>query len=348
MRTLVILVNRNNKNDTIECLESLRRCEGDFDVWVSDNASSDGSIAAFEEWASGRGTFRGGALWKKIEAQPLLRGAVTWRSFSTEKNATEDQSDRWVSFVSTGGSKGFAAGNNIGLRYGLTRPYEYFWILNNDTVVDPKALTELLTRMRQDRTIGACGSTVVFYSAPTTIQCLGGSIYNIDRADSTAVGWGRRFPDGVVDYDQIEPVLDYVYGASMLVTRRFVLDVGLMNEDLYLYFDEMDWAIRMKGKFRNGFAPQSVVFHKHGGTVGQGDYKKPSRESVRFMTINQILFTRQHYSTRVARVVANVCLNIVKNVAKGKFQVALWTLQDLIYALRSARYPLGYLADQVS
>src|SRR5580693_1580246 len=54
MKTRVILVNRNNKTDTVECLESLRRCEGDFDVFVADNGSTDGSLEAIAAWAEGR------------------------------------------------------------------------------------------------------------------------------------------------------------------------------------------------------------------------------------------------------------------------------------------------------
>ena len=341
MKTLVILVNRNNKRDTIECLESLRRCEGSFDVWVSDNASSDGSIEAFKEWASGRAPVEGGSLWKEVEAKPILVKDTTWRYYLTEREAIEDRSERWVTFVSTGGSRGFPAGNNLGLRFGLSRNYSFFWILNNDTVVDPKALTEMLARFQEDRSVGVCGSTVVFYNAPTQVQALGGAIYYPSKAHSALIGFGAPFPMESVNLSEVESTLDYVYGASMLVSREFVERVGLMNEDLYLYFDEMDWAIRMNGKFRNGYAQKSIVFHKHGGTVGQTVSGSPSRESVHFMTINKILFTKAHYPSSLWLVILNIGINIAKNILKGRPKVAWWMGYDMIYGFFFAKYPLG-------
>src|SRR5262249_18343971 len=136
MRTLVILVNRNNKTDTIECLESLRRCEGDFDVFVSDNASTDGSMEAIRDWAEGRVPVDTSCTaWDAIRAHPIEVKEVTYGIYASEDEAKADPRRRWLTAASTGGSRGFPAGNNVGLRYGLARDYEYFWILNNDTVV---------------------------------------------------------------------------------------------------------------------------------------------------------------------------------------------------------------------
>src|SRR5580693_2688633 len=108
MRTLVILVNRNNKKDTIECLESLRRCEGSFDVFVADNASTDGSLDAIRDWAEGTASVDTSAsAWDTIRDHPIETLEVTWGVYASEEDAKADPRERWLTVASTGGSKGF-------------------------------------------------------------------------------------------------------------------------------------------------------------------------------------------------------------------------------------------------
>lgn len=339
MKTLVILVNRNNKTDTIECLESLRRCEGDFDVFVSDNGSTDGSLEAIAAWAEGRtpiDTSR--PAWDTIRDHPIETQSVTWGVYATEGEAIADPGKRWLTAASTGGSKGFPAGNNVGLRYGLTRDYAYFWILNNDTVVEPTALVRLLARMQADPTIGICGSTLVYYARPDTVQAWGGCAFNRHLAASEAQGAGQPFPPPPppAAFDRV----DHIHGAAMLVSRPFVDKVGLMNDQLYLYFDEMDWTIRMGSSFRNGYEPLSVVYHKAGGTLGGGEERKPSRHRIYYMTVNRILFTRAHFPGSLPTVVAAILAQVVKNALRGRVEISRWILEDLIFGLTKARYPL--------
>ena len=337
MRTIVILVNRNNKNDTIECLESLRRCEGSFDVFVADNASTDGSLDAIREWAEGKTSVDTSAsAWDKIRDHPIEISEVTWGVYATEEDAKADPGERWLTVASTGGSKGFPAGNNVGMRYGLTRNYDYFWILNNDTVVEPTALARLVAKMQSDPAIGICGSTLVYYFRPDIVQAWGGSIYNRHSATSNSRGSGKTFPPAPT---ALEP-LDFIVGAAMFVSRAVLDKVGLMNDQLYLYFEEMDWTLRMEPFFKNGYEPLSVVYHKHGGTMG-GGRRKASRHRIYYMTVNRILFTRAHFPRSLPTVVAAILLQAVRNAIRGRLSISYWILKDLSFGLTKARYPLG-------
>jgi GT2 family glycosyltransferase len=337
MRTLVILVNRNNKTDTIECLESLRRCEGDFDVFVSDNASTDGSMEALRDWAEGRVPVDvSSPAWDAIRAHPVEVKEVTYGIYASEDKAKADPRPRWLTVASTGGSRGFPAGNNVGLRYGLARDYEYFWILNNDTVVEPTALVRLAARMQSDPQIGVCGSTLVFYARPDIVQAWGGSTYYPHLASSQAHGYGRPFPPPA-DARLLSPQM--IIGASMFCSRPFLERVGLMNEELYLYFEEIDWALRMQSHFKNAYEPQSIVYHKDGNTMG-GVSKKPSRHRIYYMTLNRILFTRKHYPRSLPTVVAAILMQAAKNALRGRLAISAWILKDLTYGLTEAQYPL--------
>jgi GT2 family glycosyltransferase len=337
MGTLVILVNRNNKNDTIECLESLRRCEGSFDVFVADNASTDGSLDAIREWAEGKASVdTSTSAWDSIRGHPIETPKVTWGVYAAEEDAKADPRERWLTVASTGGSRGFPAGNNVGMRYGLTRSYDYFWILNNDTVVEPSALVRLEAKMRSDPAIGICGSTLVYYFRPDVVQAWGGSTYNRRFAMSESRGHGKSFPPPP---DTCEPV-DFIVGASMFVSRAVLEKVGLMNDQLYLYFEEMDWTLRMEPFFKNGYEPLSVVYHKHGGTMG-GGRSKASRHRIYYMTVNRILFTRAHFPRSLPTVVAAILLQAVRNAIRGRFSISYWIFKDLSFGLTKARYPLG-------
>lgn len=338
MRTLVILVTRNNKNDTIECLESLRRCEGDFDVFVSDNASTDGTLEGIRQWAEGAVPVdTSHTAWDSIRDHPIEVADVTYGIYASEEEAKADPRKRWLTVASTGGSKGFPAGNNVGMRYGLERDYDYFWILNNDTVVEPTALVRLVAKMQSDPQIGICGSTLVFYFRPNVVQAWGGCTYRPGTATSQTYGYGQAFPPPPPD--QAAHGFDHVLGAAMFCSRPFLEKCGLMNAELYLYFEEIDWTLRMAPFFKNGYEPQSIVYHKHGGTMG-GGRRKPSRHRIYYMTTNRILFTRKHYPKSLPTVVGAILIQAAKNLARGRFAVGLWVLNDLVNGLTRARYPL--------
>src|SRR4051794_1968753 len=88
--------------------------------------------------------------------------------------------------------------------------------------------------------------------------------------------------------------MDYVAGASMFVSREFLERVGYLAEEYFLYFEEMDWTVRCAGRFRLGFAPQSVVYHKEGRSIGSSTYSRPSRISLLYSLRNRLRFTRQY------------------------------------------------------
>ena len=341
MRTLIVLVNRNNRADTIECLESLRRCEGAFDVIIADNGSTDGSIEAIAEWAEGRLPVDTSAqAWDGIRNHPITIPNVTYGIYQNERDAIDDRAPRWLTVASTGGSRGFPAGNNLGLRYGLTRDYTSFWVLNNDTVVDPFALVRLVERIAAEPEIGICGSTLLFYHRPTTVQAYGGSRYYARTATSTAAGLDTAL---VLPPPEQFSQFDFIVGAAMFVPRAFLEKVGLMNAEVYLYFEEMDWTLRMKPQFRNGYEPTSLVYHKAGGTMG-GGFKKASRHRVYYLTLNRVLFTRQHFPGYLPTVVLSIMAQATNSALKGDLAIAWWTFKYAAFALTRARYPLGPIA----
>ena len=305
-KVAIILLNWNGWQDTVECLESLLRLEyPSFRILVCDNGSSDDSIHEIKTWAERRN----------------LSHAVCQRA-EAEAGGTP-AADTLLTIISNDENLGFAGGNNIGLRYVMARSEaDYCWLLNNDTVVEPDALTHLVARMEHQPDVGICGSTIRLYHDRNRIQALGGGHY----CRWIGLPWHYgRFTQGDKDIDQMqaEAWMNYVEGASMLVSRQFLDEVGLLCEDYFLYFEEADWAIRAKGRFKLGYAAQSIVYHKVGGSIGtSSNPAKMSYTSDYFNIRNRLLFTRRFYPSALPTVRLVIFGAMLLRLCLGKWKRA--------------------------
>lgn len=278
-RVYIIIVNWNGGRDTVECLESLLLLEYlDFRIVVCDNGSSDDSISRIRIWADQHKLVY--IEYQRAEAE----GGVSLAAAPVLTLIRNDE------------NLGFAGGNNVGLRFAMARgDADFCWLLNNDTVVEPGTLTHLVARIKQQQQVGICGSTIRLYHDRKRVQALGGGHYcrwiGLPWHYGRFTRWGKA-----INQARAEAWMNYVEGASMLVSRQFLNDVGLMCKDYFLYFEETDWAIRAKGRFRLGYAPESIVYHKVGASIGTSS--NPARKSMvcdYFNIRNRILFTKRFF-----------------------------------------------------
>lgn len=304
-RVYVILVNWNGWQDTIECLDSLLRLDyPNYRIVVCDNGSSDKSLDEIAGWADGHAP----------------NYVVYRRSEAEDRGAPGDAP--YLTLIRSDTNLGFAGGNNVGLRYALALgDAEYCWLLNNDTTVEPDALTHLVERMQQSG-VGICGSTVLHYDNHARIQALGGGRYipwlglpwHYGRFNT----WG-----GKVDIKRAEAWMNYVEGASMMVSRSFLVQIGLLCEDYFLYFEEADWALRAKGSYMLGYAPQSIVYHKVGASIGTAT--DPRRKSLRcdYYTLrNRLLFTHRYYPLLLFSIYAGLIIELLVRLSVGRWDLA--------------------------
>lgn len=252
MSLYVVILNWNGKTDTLACLDSLLACDAvDLRIVVCDNGSHDGSLRALADWGAER--FGSGF-------RTLGRAAVA---------SSSPVAGVHCYLIDNGANLGFAGGNNVGLRWALRdASCQYVWLLNNDTVVTPGALAQAVARMAQRPDIGLCGSTLVYEHDRQTVQALGGSAYSRWTGRTRHLGARGQLADVPADPTATEAVMACVVGAAMLVRREWLETVGLLCEDYFLYFEEIDWATRAAGRFRLGWAPGSIVYHKEGASIG--------------------------------------------------------------------------------
>lgn len=316
MKSAVILLNWNGWKDTIECLESVFRLAGTkFQVIVCDNNSSDGSLDQIKRWANGELAAEAENPSLAYLTSPPVPKPIRYIELDRIQ-ATVAELDREVplTLIQNGDNIGFAAGNNVGLRYALRDPEnQFFWILNSDTVVDSGALDAMICLMSENEGIGLCGSLNLSYANPEEVQTEGGNRY------SRWTGRVSKRPRYLINTLPPNPaVFDYVNGAAMLASRDFLLDVGLMEESYFLYFEEMDWAMRAKGKFDLGYSRKSVIFHKEGAMIGSStDRMKRSLTSEHYLTRSRVLFTRRFIPWALPTVLIAIGLAAAERVLRG-------------------------------
>jgi GT2 family glycosyltransferase len=154
---------------------------------------------------------------------------------------------------------GFAGGNNLGIGYALDRDADYVWILNPDTVVEPDSLERLVQTMSRFPEAGIVGSRLLRGDDGTTVLFNGGTIDWSRGGKPVLPDMGK--PEKDVRAKSVTPI-DYATGASMLLRRQLIEEIGLLPERYFLYFEETDFNIRARrAGWKVLLEPRSRVLH---------------------------------------------------------------------------------------
>lgn len=331
-RVDIVILNWNGWKDTIECLESVFRLDyNNYRVIICDNNSSDGSLEHIKAWADGRlDVYMDSSSALRIHSFPPITKVIKYRQYDrkeAETGGSVDDVDCPLILIETGGNLGFAGGNNVGLRYCLARDdFDHIWLLNNDTVVSQSALTELISTMHHKPDNGMCGSLLINYHQPGYIQAAGGT-FNMRLARGTHIFTGIPVTTTICETELLDR-LSYTVGASMLVSRSFLKTVGLLCEDYFLYFEEIDWAMRARGRYSLAIAITSHVYHKEGASIGQPRNNSPA---FYLYQLNRLRFTSRFFCKNVPIVALHILAHACKALLLGRGSMGLASLRAIIF-----------------
>jgi GT2 family glycosyltransferase len=287
----IIVLNWNGADDTLACVESLLQLKGPTpNIIICDNDSVDDSFARIR---------------KQLET--ISASGRAYRHFMLEPGGslTDDLTKSkaaYIGLVRTTANLGFAGGVNVGLRLALQDPSMRFaWVLNNDTRVDSGALQALIDTLASQPQIGLCGSTLLYLTDPERIQAAGGCYNPWLGITRHLLGQEVYTPERCSTLETRQ--IDYVVGASMFFRRELLERVGLFSEEYFLYFEELDWVMRMHRlapEYRLGYSPHSLVFHKEGASVGANDLdgKTANSSSDYYFQTSRLRFARRYYPWR--------------------------------------------------
>jgi|SRR5665647_225894 GT2 family glycosyltransferase len=240
----------------------------------------------------------------------------TYEIILVDNGSTDDSvaflSSRYpqITIIKNENNLGFAGGNNVGIRYALKKRSDYVLILNNDTVVEPGLITALVDVAERDPRIGMSGPKILYYDDPTKIWSAGGKInLYMGQFANAENGHLRTSCQGV-------KTVDYVSGCALLIKTKVIEEVGLLDNDYFLYLEEADWSFRAR---EQGYVSvvdcESAILHKAGAsTTKDSIYYYFARNSLLFMKKNGSWY---HFITFIPSFIVHYGAKLVWNLVMG-------------------------------
>ncbi len=286
----VVICNFNKKEFVLECVQSVLESKPhNYDIYVVDNASTDGSVEALKE---------------KYGSQITI--------LANKENL--------------GGSGGF----NTGLRVLRDKGYKYYMCLDDDALVDENAISKLYEYMEENPDVGMAGCRVYHRQLPDYIQQCGLYI-DFDHYTAQTIG-ADRLEDGTLP-DVIE--CDTVATCAVMVRGEAVSrpDVGIMPEDNFIYWDDMEWGHRIHlAGYRVVTLANSKALHQMGANA-----KRPNTFINYYMWRNRTnFFMRYTPEEKLEQMSVHVLGSIFDSMYESMFREEHNVMQTISYAFHDA------------
>lgn len=192
-----------------------------------------------------------------------------------------------VTFIRSDANTGFAGGNNIGIQEATGN---YLFLINNDTEVTPTLIGDLVHTMERNPKIGILSPKIHYFDQPGMLQYAGYTQMNYFTCRNACIG---QFEIDRGQYDSSSGTTGYAHGAAMMISREALEKAGVMDENYFLYFEELDWCERIrKAGYEVHTNLSALIYHKESVSVG-----KRSALKEYFMNRNRILFIRKNASS---------------------------------------------------
>ena len=287
----IIILNWNGWPDTLECLESLYQINyPHYQVILVDNHSQDESLEKIRKYSQGQITIKSKffnyqtqnkpikikeitnqeaeklskKITKKEQSKKTIRKEQSPKTtpeekFNREHNPTNFQNT--LTLLKNDKNYGFAPGNNIAIKYTIKKDNpDYILLLNNDTIVDPDFLTEMV-KVGSDDKIGMVGGKLLNAFDPRIIDSTG-----------HVISWGRIIDRGhdEVDKGQYDDKLEVmgVMAAAALYKKEMLKDVGLLDTSYVTLGEDADlsWRAHNHG-WKALYVPTAIIYHKRGQSI---------------------------------------------------------------------------------
>lgn len=190
---------------------------------------------------------------------------------------------------------GIAKGNNIGIKAALCDGCDYILLSNNDVVLNCNDTIEILKKRIEDSEVDIITPKIKKYSNTSEIWAAGGK-FCFFGTKTKHIGANHQ-DDGRYDKDQI---ITYTPTCFVLLKKKVISDIGLMDENFFVYFDDTDFIRRaIKRGYRILYSPVTEILHNESTSTG-----KMSSFKIYQLSKNQIIYTQKHFS----RLILNLLL----------------------------------------
>ncbi len=191
-------------------------------------------------------------------------------------------------FIKNSRNLGFSAGNNVAIKWALEKGAEYIFLLNNDAIVEKNALSNLIEIAEKEKQIGIV-SPIIYNKSGSKVWFLGGKInWWKMRTEHWQKAKPNRNKNKKTDNKNSHlRKTEYITGCAMLIKRKVFAEIGLLDEDFFLYYEDADFSLRAK---RNGFGLGVVESAK----VFHSEKSSENAQKIYWLVLSGILFFRKN------------------------------------------------------
>lgn len=189
-----------------------------------------------------------------------------------------------IELVRSESNLGFSGGNNLGIKYALKQNPDYILLLNNDTTVNPDFIEKSIDIFDKYTKVGIVSPIIYYYSNPNKVWSAGGKI---NRLRGSGVNTTCICDPFVSEFE-----VNFVSGCCMLIKTEVLNQVGLFDDNYFLYAEDTDLCIRTINAGYKIFVSQAAkIYHK----VSQSSASKTSALPVYYTTRNRLYFTKKNF-----------------------------------------------------
>ncbi len=203
------------------------------------------------------------------------------------KKWAEENSSSGIAVLALPENRGYAAAANEGIKSGLAESsFDFFWILNNDIIFPENTVQKMNSFLasRKDKP-AITGTYQLYHDRKGIIQAAAGK-FNKFKGAFLNLGEGKKYGEYRAGK------VDYIYGASMVISSDFIEKAGLLSEDYFMYYEEIDLAERARRRgFEIAAAEEIFTYHKHALSTS----KKGGGFRTFYLERNKALFYRKFY-----------------------------------------------------
>jgi len=317
-RTLIVILNWNGSNDSIDCIKSLYDLDDcEYDILLIDNASKSEQLHLLEEYFSFNfNVINESFLSKKLESF-YINDLIEYQHPELKAK---------IYFAKSLVNHGFAKGCNIGVKIANEIGYENTLLLNNDTVVEPNFLTKMLgSLLHSDAVI----PQIRFYEPKNRIWNCGGSINKFGKRKYFFNG---KNVDSLINNNEDFNVT-FATGCCLLLKTKKFIDIGLFSEKFFFGEEDIDFSLRMlKENWNVVCNPTSIIYHKVGASLSGDEEKQLRKACVHYL--NRFINMKKHLGLLWIIWLLPASLKMITNlikINKIKFSYAIKLSLKIIY-----------------
>lgn len=271
-KVCIILVNYNGYLDTIECVKSIMASTyKNIEIILVENASKDVD---------------------SIKVDVFL--------------------NQNTNIVISENNLGFSGGNNLGIKYAIEKyKPKYLMLLNNDTVIEPDTIENLLEMAEKNNNVGIVTGKINYYSKKNTIWAACGKFdFKTGIADQPAMG---EIDSGQYD---VECEITFSSGCLMFIPIEAYNKVGDLDESYFMYAEDTDYCCRMmKSGYKIFYTGKAVIYHKVSASAGNHSVNQQY-----YMFRNNCYITQKYCNSPMYGYLRRF-YRTVKEIKRGEYQI---------------------------